>query len=221
MSTSSRAQRWLAAEPDDDIRAELAEIIATGGVDECFGGDLTFGTAGLRARIGAGPLRMNRLVVRQAAAGLVDHLLAADPTNAERGLIIGWDARRKSEAFAIDTARVAAARGVRALLMPHVVPTPVLAWNIQPLRAAAGVMVTASHNPPADNGYKVYLDSGAQIVPHDDVAIAAAIAAIAPTTVELAPDDHPLIVRLDSAPLDEYLAWVGSVRLTSGIISVP
>ena len=221
MSTSSQAERWLAAEPDDDIRTELAEIIATGDVDECFGGHLTFGTAGLRARIGAGPLRMNRLVVRQAAAGLVDHLLTVDPTNAGRGIVIGWDARRKSEAFAIDTARVAAARGVRALLMPHVVPTPVLAWNIQPHRAAAGVMVTASHNPPADNGYKVYLDSGAQIVPPDDAAIAAAIAAIDPTTVELAPDDHPLIVRLDSAPLDEYLAWVGSVRLTSGAISVP
>lgn len=221
MSSMSEAQRWLAAEPDDDIRAELAAIIAAGDTDECFGGRLTFGTAGLRARIGAGPLRMNRLVVRQAAAGLVDHLLAVDGHNAERGLIIGWDARRKSEDFAVDTARVAAARGMRAVLMPHVVPTPVLAWNIQPQRVAAGVMVTASHNPPADNGYKVYLDSGAQIVPPDDVAIAAAIAVVDPTTVALAPADHPLIVRLDSSPLDDYLAWVGSTRLTSGSISVP
>jgi phosphomannomutase len=117
---------------------------------------------------------MNRLVVRQAAAGLIDHLLATLPDAAKRGVVIGWDARRKSDAFALDTARVAAARGVKAFVMPRVVPTPVLAWNITRLGCAAGVMVTASHNPPADNGYKVYLGSGAQIVPPHDVLIAEA-----------------------------------------------
>ena len=100
---------------------------------------------------------MNRLVVRQAAAGLVEHLLTTMPDAAERGVIIGYDARRKSDVFALDTARVCAARGVRAMLFTSVVPTPVLAWNIVGVGAAAGVMVTASHNPPADNGYKVYL----------------------------------------------------------------
>lgn len=221
MSSLSEARRWLAAEPDDDIRVELEGIIAAGDTDACFAGSLAFGTAGLRAAIGAGPLRMNRLVVRRAAAGLVDHLLATDPSAAERGLLIGWDARRKSEVFAIDTARVAAARGVRAILMPHVVPTPVLAWNIRPHGVAAGVMVTASHNPPADNGYKVYLGSGAQIVPPHDASIAAAIAAVDPTTVVLASDDDPLIERLGSSPVDDYLAWVASVRLTRRTISVP
>ena len=221
----TRAEAWSAAEPDADGRDEIAELLAgpTDVLVERFTGRLTFGTAGLRAAIGAGPLRMNRLVVRQAAAGLVDHLLANDPTAAERGLVIGWDARRKSDDFAVDTARVAAARGMTAFLMPGRVPTPVLAWNITRLGCAAGVMVTASHNPPADNGYKVYLDSGAQIVPPDDEAIAQAIAAVDPTSVPLAPLDHPSIVRLDSSVIDDYVAFVPSVTLVdrSRLASTP
>lgn len=215
ISARIRAEAWLAAEPDADVRDEIAALLA-GPSDELverFTGGLTFGTAGLRAAIGAGPRRMNRLVVRRAAAGLVDHLLATDPTAAERGLVIGWDARRKSDDFALDTARVAAARGVTAFLMPGPVPTPVLAWNITRLGCAAGVMVTASHNPPADNGYKVYLDSGAQIVPPHDEAIARAIDAIDPTTVSLAPLDHSSIVRLDRSAVGEYVAFVPSVTL--------
>ncbi|MEY4361058.1 MAG: phosphoglucomutase, partial [Actinomycetota bacterium] len=221
MSVRDLAEKWLAAEPDDDIRAELTDLIGSADLDQRFSGSLTFGTAGLRAAIGAGPLRMNRLVVRQAAAGLVDHLLAANPDHAERGILIGWDGRRKSEVFAEDTARVAAARGMRALLMPSVVPTPVLAWNIERLGCAAGVMVTASHNPPGDNGYKVYLDSGAQIVPPDDRSIATAIAQVDPTTVPLADLSDPSIVRLDRSPIDDYLDWVPSVRLTSGAVRIP
>lgn len=211
----ARAESWWAAEPDDDTRSEITELLA-GDPDvlaERFSGGLTFGTAGLRAAIGAGPRRMNRLVVRQAAAGLVDHLLASDSTAAVRGLVIGWDARRKSDDFAFDTARVAAERGMKAFLMPHPVPTPVLAWNITELGCAAGVMVTASHNPPADNGYKVYLDSGAQIVPPYDDDIARAIAVVDPTTIALAPLDHPSIVRLDASAIDQYVSFVPSVRL--------
>ena len=157
------AERWLAAEPDDDLRAELQALL-DGPADELdarFDGRLQFGTAGLRGAVGAGPLRMNRLVVRQAAAGLVDHLLATMPDAAERGVIIGFDARRKSDVFALDTARVCAARGVRALLFPQVVPTPVLAFSITDTgsgrAAAARVIVTASPNPPPDNGSKAYL----------------------------------------------------------------
>jgi len=220
MSARNEAHRWLAAEPDDDIRAELVELIEAGDVDTRFDGALTFGTAGLRAPIGAGPLRMNRLVVRQAAAGLVDHLLNEDSRNATRGILIGWDARRKSDVFAEDTARVAAARGMRAILMPSVVPTPVLAWNIAPHGCAAGVMVTASHNPPADNGYKVYLESGAQIVPPHDDKIARAIAAVDPTSVVLADPDHELVVRLDHAASDDYVAWAPSTRLTKGRVDL-
>lgn len=207
-----RAEAWLAAEPDADVRDEIRQIL--NGEPEVladrFTGALAFGTAGLRAAIGAGPKRMNRLVVRQAAAGLVDHLLAVDPSAAERGLVIGWDARRKSEDFAVDTARVAAARGMVARLLPEPAPTPVLAWNVTRLGCAAGVMVTASHNPPADNGYKVYLDTGAQIVPPHDENIARAIAAVDPTTIELAPLDDPRIVRLSSSVIDDYVAFVPS-----------
>ncbi|MFM2071477.1 MAG: hypothetical protein RLZZ623_1740 [Actinomycetota bacterium] len=208
------AQRWLQAEPDDDMRDELAALLAASDdvVDARFEGRLQFGTAGLRGAIGAGPLRMNRLVVRQAAAGLVDHLLATVPGAAAQGIIIGYDARRKSDLFALDTARVCAARGVRALLFTEVVPTPVLAWNITGTGAAAGVMVTASHNPPADNGYKVYLHTGCQIVPPADEQIAACIDAIDPCDVELAAADHPLIERLDRTLIEAYLDAVPAVR---------
>jgi phosphomannomutase len=208
------AQQWLEAEPDQDMRDELTRLLAGPAAElaQRFTGRLQFGTAGLRGAVGAGPQRMNRLVVRQAAAGLVDHLLATMPDAATRGVIIGYDARRKSDSFALDTARVCAARGVRALLFTSYVPTPVLAWNIVGTNAAAGVMVTASHNPPADNGYKVYLDTGAQIVPPADEQIAAAIDAIDPCTVRLAPEDDPLIERLDDTLVDAYLDAAPAVR---------
>jgi phosphomannomutase len=216
------ARRWLAAEPDADMRAELEALLA-GPDDELaarFDGRLQFGTAGLRAAVGAGPLRMNRLVVQQAAAGLVDHLLSTQPDAARRGVIIGHDARRKSDLFALDTARVCAARGVRAMIFPHVVPTPLLAWNIVGVGAAAGVVVTASHNPPADNGYKVYLDTGAQIVSPVDTEISARIELVDPCAVELAPADDPLIEWLDDSHVQAYLAAAPSVRLRPDVAGV-
>jgi phosphomannomutase len=190
------ARRWLAAEPDDDIRAELHALIG-GPPDDLasrFGGRLHFGTAGLRAEVGAGPMRMNRLVVRQAAAGLARHLRQIDPTASARGVLIGFDARRKSDVFALDTARV--------------------------LACAAGVVVTASHNPPADNGYKVYLGDGAQIVPPHDVAISGHIDRIDPTTVPVADLDDPLIDRLDASLVDRYVASVPAVRLRADLHDV-
>jgi len=221
--TRTTAERWLTAEPDADMRAELQQLLDRPG-DELaarFAGRLQFGTAGLRGAIGAGPQRMNRLVVRQAAAGLVDHLLARLPDAATRGVIIGYDARRKSDSFAMDTARVCAARGVKAMLFPSIVPTPVLAWNIIGTNAAAGVMVTASHNPPADNGYKVYLDTGAQIVPPADEQIAACIDAIDPCAVELAPEDHELIHVLGDDLIEAYLASVRAVRFRPEVSGSP
>ena len=140
---------------------------------------------------------MNRLVVRQAAAGLAAYLLATDERARTRGVVIGYDARRKSDVFALDTARVMAAHGIRALLLPGPLPTPVVAWALTELDAAAAVVVTASHNPPRDNGYKVYLGDGAQIVPPHDVGISAEIERIDPTAVALAAEDDPLIERLD------------------------
>ncbi|MEP7203158.1 MAG: phospho-sugar mutase [Ilumatobacteraceae bacterium] len=219
----SEARRWLAAEPDADMREELEALIA--GDEQAlsvrFDGRLQFGTAGLRAAVGAGPQRMNRLVVQQAAAGLVDYLLKAEPDAATRGVIIGYDARRKSDAFALDTARVCAARGVRAMIFPHVVPTPVLAWNIVGVRAAAGVVVTASHNPPADNGYKVFTSNGAQIVSPVDAEISEAIDLVDPCTVPLSAPDDPLIEWLDDSYVEAYFGAVPGVRLRPELKGVP
>lgn len=209
------ALQWLAAEPDADIRDELQTMIDGDptALVERFAGSLTFGTAGLRAAVGAGPLRMNRLVIRQAAAGLAHYLKASDPRAAERGVVIGYDVRRKSDVFAEDTARVMAAAGLRAMVLPDPLPTPVLAWSIPELDATAGVMVTASHNPPTDNGYKVYLGDGAQIVPPHDAAIADQIALVDPTDVALADADDGLITTLDDGVTAAYLASIADVRL--------
>lgn len=217
------AQRWLESEPDSDMRDELAALLH--GPDdvlaERFDGRLEFGTAGLRAAVGAGPLRMNRLVVRQAAAGLADYLLQTQQDAEQRGVIIGHDARRKSDLFAIDTARVLAARGIRSMLFPYYVPTPVLAWNIVGVNAAAGVVVTASHNPPADNGYKVYLGTGSQIVSPVDSEISARIEKVDACDVVLSMEDDPLIEWLDDSHVQGYLEAAPGVRLRPEVAAVP
>jgi phosphomannomutase len=194
---------WLLQDPDPDTRAELRALLDAGNEEEVarrFAGRLQFGTAGLRAAIGAGPLRMNRLVVRQATAGLVRYL----PDGAT--VAVGYDARHKSDVFAQDVACVVAAAGGRALLLPLALPTPVLAFAVRHLGADAGVMVTASHNPPADNGYKVYLGDGAQIVPPADAEIAAAIDAVAAEGgIEVAEPDDPRIEVLGADLVAAYL----------------
>jgi phosphomannomutase len=213
----ARARAWMAEDPDPETRAELQALIDArddAALAERFGGRLEFGTAGLRGELGAGPMRMNRVVVRRAAAGLARWLLDADPTAAERGVVIGFDGRRNSDVFAADSAAVLAGAGIRALLMPHFVPTPVLAFSVPHLGAAAGVMVTASHNPRRDNGYKVYLAEGRQIVAPIDSEISEHIDAVGPLSgVPLAADDDRHIVRLDDAPVEAYLAHVPMVRL--------
>ncbi|KPC80207.1 MULTISPECIES: phospho-sugar mutase [Streptomyces] len=177
----TRARTWLAEDPDPETRAELAELIDAGdlaALEDRFAGTLQFGTAGLRGEIGAGPMRMNRSVVIRAAAGLAAYLKAQGSTG---GLVvIGYDARYKSADFARDTAAVMTGAGLRAAVLPRPLPTPVLAYAIRHLGAVAGVEVTASHNPPRDNGYKVYLGDGSQIVSPADVEIATEIAAAGP-----------------------------------------
>ncbi|MFC8310054.1 phospho-sugar mutase [Streptomyces olivaceus] len=175
----ARAKAWLAEDPDPDTRAELAALIDAedhAALTARFAGTLQFGTAGLRGELGAGPMRMNRSVVVRAAAGLAAYLKKQGHTD---GLVVvGYDARHKSADFARDTAAVMTGAGIRAAVLPRPLPTPVLAFAIRHLGAVAGVEVTASHNPPRDNGYKVYLGDGSQIVPPADAEIAAEIDAV-------------------------------------------
>ncbi|KZE89060.1 phospho-sugar mutase [Microbacterium sp. TNHR37B] len=183
------ARAWRDQDPDDVTRAELDALIdaaeagdpaAAADLEDRFSGRLEFGTAGLRGRLGAGPTRMNRVLVAQAAAGLAAYLLE-EADGATPTVIVGYDGRRNSDVFARDSAEIFAGAGLRAILLPRLLPTPVLAFAVRHLGAAAGVMVTASHNPPDDNGYKVYLggaDDGSQIVAPADAEIAAHILAV-------------------------------------------
>lgn len=185
----AEARAWLRQDPDAMTRDELAGIItraaygdasAISDLDARFDGRLEFGTAGLRGALGAGSNRMNRVLIAQAAAGFATYLrerVQGTPT-----VVVGYDGRRNSRRFALDSAELFAGAGLRAILLPRLLPTPVLAFAVRHFQADAGVMVTASHNPPDDNGYKVYLggaDDGSQIVSPADAEIAAHIARVA------------------------------------------
>ncbi|MGV9879511.1 phospho-sugar mutase [Streptomyces sp. NPDC003006] len=206
----ARAQSWLAEDPDPETREELAKLIDAEDTAELtarFAGTLQFGTAGLRGELGAGPMRMNRSVVIRAAAGLAAYLKAKGETD---GLVVvGYDARHKSADFARDTAAVMTGAGLRAAVLPRPLPTPVLAFAIRHLGAVAGVEVTASHNPPRDNGYKVYLGDGSQIVPPADAEIAAEIDAI--TSLHDVPRPDSGWETLTDDVLGAYLARTDAV----------
>ncbi|WNG45041.1 phospho-sugar mutase [Archangium minus] len=184
-----KAEAWLAADPDAATVAELRDVLARGDLADLadrFAGDLEFGTAGLRGVLGAGPNRMNRAVVRRTTAGLARYLKATVPDVTTRGVVVGRDGRRLSAELAEDTACVFAAEGIPAHVFPMLAPTPLTAFATLHLNAAAGVMVTASHNPPEYNGYKVYWGNGAQIIPPHDKGIASFIAKVEPANqVEL------------------------------------
>lgn len=195
MSAAERlgqARAWLRQDPDAETRDELAGIItraaagdtlAAADLEDRFSTRLAFGTAGLRGALGAGSNRMNRVLIAQAAAGFAGYLLQRSGSDDARPtVVIGYDGRRNSRRFALDSAELFAGAGLRAILLPRLLPTPVLAFAVRHLGADAGVMVTASHNPPNDNGYKVYLggsDAGSQIVSPADAEIAAHIQRVA------------------------------------------
>lgn len=170
---------WIDQDPDPVTRAELQALVDADDLDalhDRFDERLQFGTAGLRGALGGGPNRMNRVIVAKAAAGLAAYLLRETPD--DPSVVVGYDARHNSDVFARDTAEIMHAAGVRAYLLPTHLPTPVLAHAILHLGCSAGVMVTASHNPPQDNGYKVYLGDSSQIVPPADTDISALIDAV-------------------------------------------
>ena len=223
----SDARGWADQDPDPATATALHELIrlADGGVGaarqelaDSFSGTLQFGTAGLRAALGPGPNRMNRVVVRRAAAGftafLTDAVEQSSPGTRPRA-VVGYDARYNSDIFAEETAAILTAAGVETFLMPSALPTPLLAYAVRALDCDGGVMVTASHNPPQDNGYKVYLGRhaveesgrGAQIVAPYDALIAAKIDAVgALDSILLAADGWTV---LDPSIAAEYQSAVG------------
>jgi phosphomannomutase len=218
------ARAWHDQDPDDETRTELALLltdaeagseVAIAQLHDRFDTRLEFGTAGLRGRIEAGSNRMNRVLVSQAAAGFASFLVSRGGTPS---VVIGYDGRKNSRVFATDTAELMAGAGVRAVLLPRLLPTPVLAFAVRELGVSAGVMVTASHNPPQDNGYKVYLgdaDQGSQIVPPLDGEIAAHILAIAADTSVLRLPRSSEYETADERVIDEY------VRRTAAIAGRP
>jgi phosphomannomutase len=215
----ARAEAWLADDPDPAARDELRRVLdglpaTADDLADRFAGPLVFGTAGLRGPLRAGPNGMNLAVVRAAAAGLVRWLATRQ---VDGPVVIGYDARYGSAAFAAETARVVTGAGREALVLPRVLPTPVLAHAVRALHAVAGVMVTASHNPPQDNGYKVYLGGplggpagdGAQLAPPADAEIEASIRAVGPlSTVPLGPPGRVLGEEIVASYVDGAVAVV-------------
>ncbi|GAB3538280.1 phospho-sugar mutase [Arthrobacter tecti] len=223
MDLFTQARTWAAEDPDPETRAELTQLINSAQNDDdgglaalqqlgdAFSGPLLFGTAGLRAALGPGPNRMNRVVVRRAAAGVAAHALELAAGEYVPRAVVGFDARHNSRIFAEETAAIFTAAGLETFLLPTELPTPVLAYAIRALQCEVGVMVTASHNPPQDNGYKVYLGGraveptarGVQIVAPHDTAIAAAIASVG--DVKLAESGWTV---LPNSTEDDYVATV-------------
>jgi phosphomannomutase len=219
------AEAWIADDPDPGDRAELQALLdqagasagaageeeaqALGELRDRFAGRLEFGTAGLRGVIAAGPNRMNRAVVRAATAAVAGWLLGSASSGCS--VVVGCDARHRSAEFAAETARVLAGAGIAVHMLPRPGPTPLLAFAVRHLAASAGVMITASHNPAADNGYKLYLSDGAQVIPPADAEIEARIAALGPLSrIPVADADSPLITRHGDEVASAYLCAVSA-----------
>jgi phosphomannomutase len=212
---SEDVQRWIERDPDPNTQAELTDLLKANDQNEIalrFSGRLAFGTAGLRGVIGAGPMRMNRLVVRETSAGLGAYLLKNVKDAAARGVVVGYDGRILSLEFAQDTARVLAALGIKVYLSPNLISTPVTAYAVTRLNAAAGVMVTASHNPPEYNGYKVYWGNGAQIIPPHDTGIAAFVDEAAANPIPWR-EESPLIESFPADLVDSYMKGVRTLSI--------
>mgnify|MGYP001399378534 FL=1 len=207
------ACRWLEVDPDFETRVETEQILTSGGLElnDRFGSWLTFGTAGIRGQRGAGPMRMNRVLVRSVSAAVAERV-SNSVDHRKPLIVVGFDARYQSETFAIDTARVLAARDVKCIVLSRPLPIPVLAYAVRELNADAGVMITASHNPAVDSGYKLYWSDGAQIIPPIDSDILSLINSNdLLSDADLAQSDNPLISYVSDEIVDRYLNMASSV----------
>ena len=224
-SLRAQVEAWIADDPDPRTQEELRALLAGGEADELtdrFRGTLEFGTAGLRGVVGGGPNRMNRAVVLRATRGLCSWLEMQVPDARERGVCIGYDGRTDSQALAEDTAAVVAAAGLPVHVFDRVTPTPVLAFAVRHLDAAAGVMITASHNPPEYNGYKVYWENAAQIIPPHDEGIAGCIGAApaakaVPTLPRAEAEQKGLRKTLGDAVIRSYLDGVRALAVHTDV----
>ncbi len=215
-----RAEDWIAGDPDPQTRSELQALIDASDIDELearLDGPLSFGTAGIRGQVGAGPNRMNRAVVIRTTSGLASYLIAEHGGVPEHPVVVGFDARPTSKQFAEDTSGVLAAAGISVAFFPDFAPTPLVAFAAKDLQAAAAVVVTASHNPPADNGYKVYANNAAQIIPPVDGDIASAIDLAGPATdvarvASAFAGGSPLVTPVPSDIFDQYWEQVNATR---------
>ena len=216
MDYRTEAKLWLEQDPDPVTRAELEGLLAAANDEELadrFSQSLQFGTAGLRGELGAGPNRMNRIVVAQAARAIGMFLQANSAEYSKGGgelrVVIGYDGRHNSDVFALDSARVLAGLGLKPMLFDRMVPTPVAAFTGRRLGAAATIMVTASHNPPRDNGYKVYLGGkfgGSQLIPPQDSEIAQLIAQTAKSKTFAQIEQYDSYESLGKNEIDAYVA---------------
>ena len=212
------ARQWIVDDPDPLTQAELEAVIDSNDVDELserMAGSLQFGTAGLRGVVAAGSNRMNRAVVIRTTRGLADYLLGRGETDAP--VVVGADARLSSLTFLEDTVAVLAAAGIPVRFFDEPVPTPLVAYAARLVEAQAAVVITASHNPPRDNGYKVYDRNGAQIIPPVDGEIAAAIADVGPAAAVPRIDDatvggSPLVGAVPDGWFGRYLGDLDAVR---------
>ena len=207
------ANKWLINDPDETTKVETENLISRGDIEfiQRFSNSLVFGTAGIRGARGAGPMRMNRVMVRVVATAIAQELLSDDQGDEPPLVVVGYDARYKSQIFAQDSVRVLAGHGVRSLILPRPLPTPVLAYTSLAEKAKAGIMVTASHNPAEDSGYKVYWEDGAQIVNPVDLKIAKRIDYKNPPTEEsLADYEDATILKGDDELIQKYVDFASS-----------
>lgn len=207
------ANKWLISDPDETTKVETEKLISDKNIEliQRFSSSLVFGTAGIRGARGAGPMRMNRVMIRIVATAIAEELLSDNQSDEAPLVVVGYDARHKSQIFAQDSVRVLAAYGVRSLILPRPTPTPVLAYTSLSKKAKAGIMVTASHNPAEDSGYKVYWDDGAQIANPVDTKIAQRIDFKNPPTEEsLADYEDATILKGDDELIKTYVDFASS-----------